>query len=924
MAGVADPNAQGATQVNAQGATQLNTYSEIVEAITSSLVLEEVLDEVARRIAKAMDVFACDIHDYDAETNQLTMVSYWGEEITPEDREYVGTSVSLADRPAFVNLIQQGGLGIRYIDDPSLDPVERREMERWGEKSCLTMPLRIGDEVVGILGVLETRFIRRFSDEDVELFKRLAAPAAIAIRNAKIYRQEQQRSRKLASLFEATRAVTSTLVLEDVLALVARSTAEAMGTFAADIYEYSPRDNTMTCTAYWSKHMTREDEEYIGTAISLDERPTYYPYVAAPRLMEVQIDDPTIPEAERQNAEEWGETSALVAPLMYGGQLIGLLGCTERGVIRHFTDEDKELFELLAVPAAVAIHNARVYRQQEEQTRRLASLLDASRAITSTVVLDEVLNLVARKAAEALGSPQCLIYEYDKVRDAIFGRALYDRDGQPYEGLGEAHPLAEYPGDRAILEGGVIVEERVSDARLDPVTLAAMRERGEKTCLNAPLIFGNEPLGLMVLIETEQERHFTPEEVELTRGLAEQAATAIHNARAYAREEKRNRRLVNLLAIIRAIAGSLDRLDVAQRIGEQAASLFPERECRVEVRLRDEFGAYVHVPPPDSAEGPSEESGCDDCGAAAPVVDPGAGAAAARTASSSGAAAAAPPAEPLDQLASEALAELAPRQACGEGGPTRLICPLVFKDAALGYIEILSQLAQPFSEDEVEVVQILATQAATAMENARLYGLVERQAITDGLTGLYNHRYFYERLRQEVTRARRYHTPLSLLMLDLDDFKRVNDEFGHQVGDQVLREVARILLTELRRNVDLAARYGGEEFAILLPNTPQAGAEVVGERLIREVSAIKGSRKEDLATADVVTAARLVGERIRRDIEVTRFTAGDGEPVMHITVSVGVATFGNEVADADALVNAADKALYLAKRLGKNRVEAFH
>ena len=129
-----------------------------------------------------------------------------------------------------------------------------------------------------------------------------------------------------------------------------------------------------------------------------------------------------------------------------------------------------------------------------------------------------------------------------------------------------------------------------------------------------------------------------------------------------------------------------------------------------------------------------------------------------------------------------------------------------------------------FTPEELELAQALAEQAAVAIEHARLYRISEQRAITDGLTGLYNHRYFYERLGQEVARAARYDTPVSLLMIDIDDFKAYNDSRGHVAGDEVLRDVAGILSGALRRGVDIAARYGGEEFAVILPNTPPDGA----------------------------------------------------------------------------------------------------
>ena len=190
-----------------------------------------------------------------------------------------------------------------------------------------------------------------------------------------------------------------------------------------------------------------------------------------------------------------------------------------------------------------------------------------------------------------------------------------------------------------------------------------------------------------------------------------------------------------------------------------------------------------------------------------------------------------------------------------------------------------------------------------AIQNAKLYRQVreqketiERQATIDGLTGLYNHRFFWERLRDEVTRARRYGHPLSLLMLDLDDFKLVNDRFGHLVGDELLRAVGRALQTQIRQGVDFAARYGGEEFAVILPSTE---------------SELEGGGLDGAVT----TAERSVCEAV----------AGLRVPVADpawqgITVSIGVATLPIHAADAEDLVVKADRALYAAKARGKASV----
>jgi diguanylate cyclase (GGDEF)-like protein len=170
-----------------------------------------------------------------------------------------------------------------------------------------------------------------------------------------------------------------------------------------------------------------------------------------------------------------------------------------------------------------------------------------------------------------------------------------------------------------------------------------------------------------------------------------------------------------------------------------------------------------------------------------------------------------------------------------------------------------------------------------AAANARLAQL----AVTDGLTGLYNHRHFHERLALEVERSSRSGLPLSLLMLDVDHFKQFNDGFGHPAGDEVLRQFARVL-ADTRRANDVVARYGGEEFAIILVDTAKFTAAKVAERV-----------RERIYSHDFAEAALRAGR---------------------ISVSIGVATFPDDGGDAEALVRAADAALYAAKRAGRNRV----
>jgi diguanylate cyclase (GGDEF)-like protein len=194
-----------------------------------------------------------------------------------------------------------------------------------------------------------------------------------------------------------------------------------------------------------------------------------------------------------------------------------------------------------------------------------------------------------------------------------------------------------------------------------------------------------------------------------------------------------------------------------------------------------------------------------------------------------------------------------------------------------------------FDRTEAELLEYLAGQAVVSIENASLHATVERQAVTDELTGLANTRAFWSILAREAERSNRFGSPLGLVMLDIDDFKQVNDRHGHQQGDEVLAHVASVL-RELSRDIDTPARYGGEEMAVILPET------------------------------DLQGTARLAA-RIRAAVAGMQVPGARGARSLRVTASFGVAAAPDSAVEPERLVAAADAALYRAKRAGKNRVE---
>lgn len=210
--------------------------------------------------------------------------------------------------------------------------------------------------------------------------------------------------------------------------------------------------------------------------------------------------------------------------------------------------------------------------------------------------------------------------------------------------------------------------------------------------------------------------------------------------------------------------------------------------------------------------------------------------------------------------------------------------PLVCKNELLGVIAFDADTVREFSSREIYLFNNIANQVALAIYNAQVFSQLEHLSITDGLTGIYNHRYFQDRLGEEIKRSNQRKNSFALLLIDVDNFKIYNDTFGHLLGDQLLIDLSQLIIKNVR-NFDIVTRYGGEEFAVILLEC-----------------------KKDEAIS--------IAERIRNAIEENKFYDNQKGPV---TISIGLSMFPEEKSK-HTLINNADKALYLAKKHGKNKV----
>jgi len=217
------------------------------------------------------------------------------------------------------------------------------------------------------------------------------------------------------------------------------------------------------------------------------------------------------------------------------------------------------------------------------------------------------------------------------------------------------------------------------------------------------------------------------------------------------------------------------------------------------------------------------------------------------------------------------------------------IAPLICQDRVVGVLNLADKIEnESFDSEDIALIELFSQLVGASIGNIKLFERIQRQATTDGLTGLANHKTFYEILERELWRSRRYGGQISLIMIDIDNLKKINDTYGHRAGDKVIREVSR-KIKDCIRQIDTAARYGGDEFVVILPKTSLADAVVVAERMVDVVAHSPATwKKEQIA----------------------------------LSISVGLGQYDADTNPQD-ITSGSDRALYTAKQEGKNTVRIF-
>lgn len=479
--------------------------------------------------------------------------------------------------------------------------------------------------------------------------------------------------------------------------------------------------------------------------------------------------------------------------------------------------------------------------------QRVTILYDASQAVLSTFDLDEVLHQILAIVRDYFNLENGSILLFDEIDENLYVRTHFGtRDDVANVKIPIGHGIT---GMAAAKKRPIYVR----DVTKEPDYIQGIKSTRSELAI--PLMAQDMVLGILDL-QSDELDHFDNETIDLLTLFAAQASIGIQNAKLYSLVQRRAAQLEAINALAKQTTVELDIKDLLERFCNQLPQSFPVEN--VAVFLRDEEGQLSLQAHSRFMKADFENDQLLNRLKRCPHIH--------------------------EALVSDLSHAIDCESPCIQRAHAEVCLPLVSFGANIGVLVCASTTLKRFSINEVQALESVADILATALQNSIYVEKVRQLAFRDGLTGLHNRRVFEDRLIEELTRVERYGGNLSVLMLDIDHFKQVNDDFGHLLGDEVLKQAAVVFNRQLRK-VDFVCRFGGEEFAIILPSS-------------------------------TLESAAAVAEKLRRAFHVHEFS---GIP-RSVTISIGVASFPEHGTHRDTLVNAADKALYQAKLAGRNRV----
>ncbi len=495
--------------------------------------------------------------------------------------------------------------------------------------------------------------------------------------------------------------------------------------------------------------------------------------------------------------------SHVAVPILINDELGGVI-FLDSATPNFFNPSHGERLQAFTHHAAIAIRNAHLYKEIQKSAHQMKLLNEITLAAYGCVSLQDMLQTLADRMGELLDADGAFITLWDEANRRALPVAAYG----PFREIYPAIP--PYPDEQtlteSLLSAGHALE--VEDVRNSPhISSKIIEEFPAKSLLGLPLIAGDEKLGA-VIISSNHTRRFTRREIELGEQAAHQIALAIHKMQLLEAEQQQHRLTEALRDSAVALSSSLRLNDLLERILENVHKVVPH-DAAIVMQLEDGKLRITHWRGYEN-RGMDQYLKSFHC--------------------------------PLEQFFTfKQMAEtkkpliIANIHECGQWvdlgesgwGHSFLGCPVVVKGETIGFLCLDSAQAGFFSTEHASRLQVFASQAAVAIESARLFEETQRLAVVDSLTGVYN-RTFFDTELERLQKSR--HFPISILVADMDKLKAVNDRWGHAAGDELLRQTARILQAVFRAE-DIITRVGGDEFAVLLPGVDAVAAAKMVTRL---------------------------------------------------------------------------------------------
>ncbi len=836
---------QEAEQVMHEALARFEALQRAARLLASTDTLQTVLQGMVDIAAQAIEADRVTLYTFDLVKRKVERVIHGGNQAAAPDGDgdpWLDSSAAWA--------LEAWRPGRPYREAaPRSWPGGGLEPTPW---TTITAPLIYSERILGILKAANPPERSPFARADEALLTSLANQAAIAVEAARLRQEERGQRKQAETLREVARLLNYSLDQQRVLELILDQLARVVEYDSASIMLLSREQLSIAAHRKFRSPEQANHPTQLGAYAHIRE--------AIERRRAVIIENTEQDPRWQRIAGAGYIKSWLGVPLIGRDQVIGLLNL-DKETPGFYTQADATLASTFASQAAIAIENARLYSAERQRVDQLNALRAIVADISAELELPRLLQSILRRAVamlNATGGDLGLCAE-NGVEVTIL--ASYNM-GQDYSGVRMA------PGEGAM---GLAAQTR-RPVLVDDYTRwenASLQYKNGiwRSVIAVPFLIGRRVVGVIGIVDVNPERRFDASDQHLLSLFAQHAAIAVENARLFmaARQATERRNILHQVSQD-IVSVSLDPEGIYQAIHQAAARLMPaeafviskliESEERVEgLYLIDRTGRVPGTTMPASQ------------GLSGLVL---------RTGQSLN----------IHDLAeNERVKSLTTHFGDPEDVASILAVPMRLRGKAVGMISAQSYHTDAYTDDDQYLLEMLAAYAAIALENVGLFQHVQQLAITDPLTGLFNRRQLYELGERETLRARRFGRALSALLIDVDRFKRINDQFSHAAGDEVLRRLGRIVRQHVRE-IDIPGRYGGEELVIVLPEADLGNAREVGERL--------------------------------RD-EIQRCLA-DGE-LPCVTVSIGAASLQSETPDFEALVHRADIAMYQAKQKGGNRVE---